>query len=486
MSISSLRKVPLDFQFQNYTENLSESSPHARIVVSRIRMIIVAIRFGRDYYINQSKLAKGERSERARSAMSSSSRPSSSLSQRSSCAGDEQRSGERQVSHELERFEAVSLHSSLPRRCCSDLRTSPHFAINPLLHLEVARSSVSDESATTTTTTTSSEEKNVVDHGMGVEEPITPRYNPDNNREGSPGDRDSGMFSTGSLDSEIGSERDYWRRLCRLENADQISSVGGRKFWITAHKYHTFGGIRLQSQRPDLGEDPEDLDDLDDESVSDDAIARADHAPELVRFKFQTFGGIRRSRRFDGKRTRLKLRTPLKAAGKGQDSSRRTWPEESVDEEKRCSTSSAFEESDWQDQETDVVNPAEIDGFGSVGENNVFRMRRRSAARRKKATPSSLPSVAGKIIMDKFLRDVSRRRKAGAFSDNVATSRRRKSASRGRREVPGEDVDGGLEKSASKKNSSESWKSSQRERKNGSKRRRDEMSVRSLSEVTIW
>ncbi|XP_011134914.1 uncharacterized protein LOC105180520 isoform X2 [Harpegnathos saltator] len=54
-------------------------------------------RFGRDYYINQSKTAKGERPERARSAMSSSSRPSSSLSQRSSCAGDEQRERQGEV-----------------------------------------------------------------------------------------------------------------------------------------------------------------------------------------------------------------------------------------------------------------------------------------------------------------------------------------------------------------------------------------------------
>ncbi|XP_032673877.1 uncharacterized protein LOC116845390 isoform X3 [Odontomachus brunneus] len=54
-------------------------------------------RFGRDYYINQSKVASGERSERARSAMSSSSRPSSSLSQRSSCAGDEQRERQDEV-----------------------------------------------------------------------------------------------------------------------------------------------------------------------------------------------------------------------------------------------------------------------------------------------------------------------------------------------------------------------------------------------------
>ncbi|XP_014473115.1 PREDICTED: uncharacterized protein LOC106743619 isoform X2 [Dinoponera quadriceps] len=54
-------------------------------------------RFGRDYYINQSKVSSGERSERAKSAMSSSSRPSSSLSQRSSCAGDEQREQQDEV-----------------------------------------------------------------------------------------------------------------------------------------------------------------------------------------------------------------------------------------------------------------------------------------------------------------------------------------------------------------------------------------------------
>ncbi|KAL6256395.1 hypothetical protein P5V15_012508 [Pogonomyrmex californicus] len=48
-------------------------------------------RFGRDYYINQSKAASGERQERTRSMSSMSSRPSSSLSQQSSCAGDEQR-----------------------------------------------------------------------------------------------------------------------------------------------------------------------------------------------------------------------------------------------------------------------------------------------------------------------------------------------------------------------------------------------------------
>lgn len=97
-------------------------------------------RFGRDYYINQSKAASGERQEQAiRSTMSStmSSRPSSSLSQRSSCTGDEQREQQQVSHHELEQFEAASLRDSLPRQRCRDPLASAHFAINPLLHLKL-------------------------------------------------------------------------------------------------------------------------------------------------------------------------------------------------------------------------------------------------------------------------------------------------------------------------------------------------------------
>lgn len=441
-------------------------------------------RFGRDYYINQSKVASGEQSERARSAMSSSSRPSSSLSQRSSCAGDEQR--ERQVSHELERFEASSLHSSLPRRRCRDPRASSHFAINPLLHLEVAQSPVSDESntsaassAVTTAAPSFPEGKNVADLRrlwIEVEEPIMSQYSHDS-REGSPGDRDSGMCSIGSRDSEVGSERDRWRRLCSPENGDQISSVGGRKFWTIAHKYHTFGGIKIQLERSaeDL-EDLENLDDLDDEP--DGRLAQSDHAPEFVRFKYQTFGGIKKSRRI-----RPRLRIPSKVTGKSHGSSSRVQPERSAGEERpehllcssslEPSTSSAFEESDWQDEEDDVVDD-----------------RVATATRRKNANSSSLTSAADKIIMDKFLRDVSKRRKASAFSDNVAMSRGRRIKSRRRREISEEGADGKLEKSTSGSNgkSSESLKGSRRarERKNDSKRRCDKMDVRSLSDVTIW
>lgn len=439
--------------------------------------------------------------------MSSSSRPSSSLSQRSSCAGDEQR--ERQVSHELEQFEAASLHCSLPRRRCRDPRASSHFAINPLLHLEVDARSTSasdnsnatratDSSATTTTTTAAETEgKNRADlRGLWVEEPSPPRYN---DCEGSPGD--SGMCSIGSRDSELGSERDRWRRVYRLEDGDQISSVGGRRFYTTGYKYHTFGGIWT---RP--AEDLKDLDDFDDESASlDDRLTQSDRAPEFTGFKFQTFGGIKRSRRrIDGKRIRLKPPIPFKLAGsRSRDSPKRTA--RSADEEQlvRCcsslerfesfehSTSSALEKSDWQDEEDDVANVVlGLQSSGSTARDgsrrNVVRMKRRISSRRKNAN-----APAGEIIMDKFLKDVSSRRKVYAFGDKVATSQRRRF--RRRREIPEEGVDENLEKPTTGNNegsleSSEGWKGSRRARgrKDDNKRRRDNLDVRSLSDVTIW
>ncbi|XP_076666656.1 uncharacterized protein LOC143368149 isoform X3 [Andrena cerasifolii] len=89
-------------------------------------------RFGRDYYINDSRASSNEKGRR--SAASTSSRPSSSLSQRSSSTGADQ---EHQVSYQLEKFEAASLRGSLSRRTYRDPYSSPHFAINPLLRMDL-------------------------------------------------------------------------------------------------------------------------------------------------------------------------------------------------------------------------------------------------------------------------------------------------------------------------------------------------------------
>lgn len=557
--------------------------------------IFLLHRFGRDYYINQSKAASGERSERARSAMSSmSSRPSSSLSQQSSCAGDEQH--ERQVSHdELEQFEAASLRGSLPRRCCRDSRASSHFAINPLLHLESAsdqschgervenlvgndirtmypeeresrkedakdgrgsknssnigisfekKEDVLEESLEVGTDSSTDWNRPWDEGSVDREEPIVPRYD---NRAGSPsdrddrdpGDRDSGMCSIGSRDSE-NSERDRWRRLYRVMDNDrpgsneQISSVGGRKFWTTGG-YHTFGGIRIQPKKT------EDLDDdFEDESASPEDPVE-DYSPEFARLKFQTFGGIKRSRRINSRRIpnyrRIRLRPILPEAApvvRGVEDGRDfVETEESanlhsnsgncdqptnLNHSMNCegfasfehSTSSTFEESDWQDEENSVMNDRMSTGYAQIGRNrnrtSAFRMspmtKRRNLLRKKNINSSSLRSLpneddewedeidcaSDEIIMNKFLKDVSKRRKSYVLNDDYVAARERETKS-GHQGILEDSEKLGKSITRSAERNLESSKKSRLEGKSDDKRREvmcEKLYVRSLSDVTMW
>lgn len=554
-------------------------------------------------------MAGGERQERARSAMSSmSSRPSSSLSQQSSCAGDEQH--ERQVSHDkLEQFEAASLRDSLPRQCCRDPRASSHFAINPLLHLESAsdRSCYGDgeqaenlvgndirmmypeerestkEDARDDRGSKNSVESNVgaifereendyvlvenleVDMNSGrsmptdwnqpwddreesvdreSEEPIVPRYD---NRAGSPGDRDdrdlgdhdSGMCSIGSRDSES-SERDRWRRLYRIADNDhpgsseQISSAGGRKFWTTGgYKYHTFGGIKIQQKMEEFD------DDFEDESPTLEDPFEG-HSPEFAKFKFQTFGGIKRSRKVDSRRIpnyrRIRLRPILPEAAsvvRSEDNRDFVETEGSANPElyfnvnsesdqptnlKRStsfegfasfehSTSSNFEESDWQDEENNVTNNRVSMRYAQIGRNrnrtSAFRMssmtKRRNLIHKKNINSSSLWSLpneddewqdeidytSDEIIMNKFLKDVSRRRKACAFNDDDVTARRKETRIGRHREVlEGDSEKLGKSLSRNTERNLESSKESQQEGNDGERCKK--LYVRSLSDITIW
>lgn len=528
-----------------------------------------------------------------------SSRPSSSLSQQSSYAGDEQH--ERQVSHdELEQFEAASLRGSLPRRCCRDPRASSHFAINPLLHLESAsdRSRHGDgeraenligndvrmifpeerestkEDARDDGGSKSFAESNVgaiferdeddrvlaesleidtdprklapadwnrprdgsADHE--AEEPIVPRYD---NRAGSrsdrddrdPGDHDSGMCSIGSHDSETS---DRWRQLYRIANNDrpggdeQISSIGGRRFWTTGgYKYHTFGGIRIQ---PKKTEDPDD--DLEDESASPEDTFE-DRSLEFAKLKFQTFGGIKRGRRIDGRRIpnyrRIRLRPilPEVASAVAESSDNLVETEGSANLELHSnvdrsgnydqptssssfegfasfehSTSSTFKESDWQDED-DVTNDRISTEYAQIGRNrnrtNAFRTKRRNLIRKKNVNSLSLWSLpneddewqdeidcaSDEIIMNKFLKDVSRRRKAYAFNDVAAQGRGMRSG-RHRKVLEEDSNNEKLRKSISRnaERNLESSKECQQEGKSDDKGQYKKLYVRSLSDVTIW
>lgn len=567
-------------------------------------------RFGRDYYINQSKAASGERQEQAtRSTMSSmSSRPSSSLSQRSSCTGNEQR--EQQVSHhELEQFEAASLRGSLPRRRCRDPLASPHFAINPLLHLKLVsdrlchdddnnnnnqriknviqneqknnhedsesmiEDATRDQRFRNVEATVDREKNNYIlaenlktDFGKCIspdwnqfwndregninqeaEEPIVPRY--DINREGlldnrndhDPGDHDSGI---GSRDSVI-SDRNRWRRLYRVadnnrhDGGEQISLIGGRRFWTTGgYKYHTFGGIRI---RPRKKEDP---DDLEDESTSLPEDQFMDRPLEFEKLKFQTFGGIKRSRRIDGSKIpnyrRIRLR-PILSEAASADIDKNMYRDRMVTEKStnfelysninrlesfdrlanlnrstsferfasfEHSTSSTFEESDWQDEE-DIANDR-ISSRHDVGRNRTtafkmsYAMKCRNSFRKKNVNSSSflsleneddewqdeVNSISDENIMNKFPNDISKKRKTYAFSDDNVARREREMRSRRYREIFEENNGRKLEKLINRntKKSLDSSKKLRRaqEQKSDDNRRYRKLNVRSLSDVTIW
>lgn len=562
-------------------------------------------RFGRDYYINQSKVASGERQEQVtKSTLSSiSSRPSSSLSQRSSCTGNEQR--EQQVSHhELEQFEAASLRSSLPRRRCRDPFASPHFAINPLLHLKL----VSDQLPHDNDDDDNQQVKNIVenerinedresiiedttrdqrfrnvgaiidrkgnnvlaedleidtsferisanwnefsnDHDANAdreaEEPIVPRY--DANRGGlsdhqdcDPGDHDSGI---GSRDSVI-SDRDRWRRLYRMtdnnhhDGSEQISSIGGRRFWTTGgYKYHTFGGIRIGPRKK------EDLDDLEDESTSPPVDEFADHPLEFAKLKFQTFGGIKKSRRIHGSKIpnyrRIRLRPILpevaSAAPNADQRCDRVVMKKSRNFElysnidhlgsldrlansnrstsfegfASCehSTSSTFEESDWQDEEDNVAD-YQVSSGHDIGRNRTAAFKTNSAKyrnpiRKENVHLSSLlslenednewqdesfHSISNENIKNKCPNDISKKRKIYAFSDDNVARRGRETRSRRYREIFEEGNDRKLEKLINrntKKNLNSSKKLRAQEEKSNDKRHR-KLDERSLSDVTIW
>lgn len=535
---------------------------------------------------------------------SMSSRPSSSLSQQSSCTGDEQH--ERQVSHdELEKFEAASLRGSLPRRCCRDSRASSHFAINPLLHLESAsdrsrhgdgeraenlvgndvqtiypeeRERAEEDARDDRGSKNSSnvgiiferkENSYVLEENREIgtdsprdwnrddregsmnregEEPIVPRYDnragsPNDRDDRDPGDRDSGMCSIGSRDSES-SERDRWRRLYRVTDNDRpgsngsISSVGGRKFWTTGgDKYHTFGGIKI---RPKKTEDLDD--DFEDESTEDPIENPVEnYTPEFARLKFQTFGGIKRSRKVDSRRIpnyrRIRLRPILpeaasvvRGAEDGRDfvetegsanlhsnSENRDQPtnlNRSTNLEGFASfehsTSSTFEESDWQDEESSVMN-------GRISYAQIGRSRNRTSAvgmspmtkrrnqlRKKNVNSSSLRSLpneddewedeidcaSDEIIMNKFLKDVSRRRKAYVLNDDYVAAREGGMRS-GHREILENINSEKLKKSITgdTERNLESPKKSRQEEKGDDKRREvacEKLRVRSLSDVTMW
>ncbi|XP_031831343.2 uncharacterized protein LOC116426488 isoform X3 [Nomia melanderi] len=315
-------------------------------------------RFGRDYYINDSRAASNEKGRR--SAASTSSRPSSSMSQGSSSTGADQ---EQQVSFQLEKFEEASLRGSLSRWTYRDPYSSPNFAVNPLLRMELDGSKPtstdcakehSTESVTTkrnsicwNETIVDEEEqvsrRNIKQHHINSfgksprihqDQPKTittslnldtaekVAYNPLYELSQSPpsfpkklklnrNSKDSGMYSieTDSQDLEDQKQVDDCKRLCSDDwSSDQILSSNGRRYWgYNGTKYHTFGGIK----NPLRSINDSDEDNFENE-INEPSNA---NIADFSKMKFQTFGGIKNSKT-EGKGIpmyrKIKLRSPLK------------------------------------------------------------------------------------------------------------------------------------------------------------------------------
>lgn len=330
-------------------------------------------RFGRDYYINEAKFPKGH-SVGDNGFYTATSRPNSSLSQHSLSTGSDY---EQQVSQGLDRFEEASLWGSLSRRSYRGPEASPHFVTNPLVHLVVtdrndeksddpldrdSRSSregqsrldiveeknrtdlgesvnnATDSEICTNTCTKSAgresspvrDSKNVIDHPIEAKDlfaedinekaTINPLYDREAeilrfSRGLSPVDRDSGMYSIESVDLENCNleksnltchekSADTTTRLRYPGEGDEVGDNRGwigndRKYWtLESKKFQTFGGIKRRKRWSWIDQGDEDSDDDDVTVVRDrEDFQNSSDADFFAGRKFQTFGGIKNNGR---------------------------------------------------------------------------------------------------------------------------------------------------------------------------------------------
>ncbi|XP_076762748.1 uncharacterized protein LOC143430385 isoform X3 [Xylocopa sonorina] len=442
--------------------------------------------FSRDYYINDSKATGSEKGRR--SAASTSSRPSSSLSQGSSSTGMADQ--DQQVSFQLEQFEEASLRGSLSRRTYRDPHSSPHFAINPLLRMDLDQSAESadcfyksielpnekpfssesnhrGEARSLENARENEEEANEyetvpderdIDHfsvnGRNDESlrsdndtleeanddsfalsdssskvAYNPLYKPQGN-DMKP-DNDSGMYSveTNDLEGNKGEDQDSWKRLWvnDWQNSainEQILFSHGRKYWnFNGYKYHTFGGIKCN-----LIENVEDSDE-------DNLQMEAHTVPfDFSNFKYQTFGGIKRGKKIDGRGIPMYRKVTLRSSMRSYKNSKRVRSPQSDpvlpykngmnNESNGNFDSLSIERTNYQNDDYE--------------ENDKNATRKNSNSKRSKRKPKTIVSASYRstsdddwqdedvhapdnVIMQKFLKDASRKVKSRSNTDNEST-----------------------------------------------------------------
>lgn len=290
-----------------------------------------------DCYTNDSKPSANNKGRRSSGFSTSTSRPSSSLSQRSSFNGIADQ--DQQVSFQLEKFEEASLRGSLSRWTYRDPYSSSNFAVNPLLRMELDDAESADRVHENLKDRNESlslgkgdgekvvETNEITDNDIEDVNEITEEM--EEIRDGSvivhdlegisnnlKSDRDSGMSSVDTSDLNVNKRRDYcWRRLWRIDDHvfqnvrdEQIVSLNGRRYFNSNgyNKYNTFGGIKKNAL----------IEELDDSDEDNSRLDRSDELfdpGEFSGFKFQTFGGIKGSKRVDRRGILMYRRVTLRS-----------------------------------------------------------------------------------------------------------------------------------------------------------------------------
>ncbi|XP_043792093.1 uncharacterized protein LOC122714646 isoform X7 [Apis laboriosa] len=443
-------------------------------------------RFGRDYYVNGSVNEKGRRSSdnpgsagdcytndskpsvnnkgrRSSGFSTSTSRPSSSLSQRSSFNGIADQ--DQQVSFQLEKFEEASLRGSLSRWTYRDPYSSSNFAVNPLLRMELDASAesadrVHENVKNRNEISLGNDDRDVkrekVMEGEMSEREIMDRedineilqeiedirngsvgkvnYDPLHDLEGNnnlKSDRDSGMSSVDTNDLKVNrrkQDQDCWRRLWiddfQYVKNEQIVSLNGRRYFNSnGYKYNTFGGIKK-----DLSIDDLDCDSDEDNSKPDRSDEFFDPG-EFSGLKFQTFGGIKGSKKVDRRGILMYRRVTLRSSirnGKNLKGMRTSQSDSLLQEKDRITEDTLSNEDRRTDYQSD--NSEEKDASEKYLDKKPRRKCNKFCKRQPRIVYSSSSStdddwqdeeveLPNKTMMQKFLKDASKKMKSNSDND---------------------------------------------------------------------
>ncbi|XP_043792088.1 uncharacterized protein LOC122714646 isoform X3 [Apis laboriosa] len=416
-----------------------------------------------DCYTNDSKPSVNNKGRRSSGFSTSTSRPSSSLSQRSSFNGIADQ--DQQVSFQLEKFEEASLRGSLSRWTYRDPYSSSNFAVNPLLRMELDASAesadrVHENVKNRNEISLGNDDRDVkrekVMEGEMSEREIMDRedineilqeiedirngsvgkvnYDPLHDLEGNnnlKSDRDSGMSSVDTNDLKVNrrkQDQDCWRRLWiddfQYVKNEQIVSLNGRRYFNSnGYKYNTFGGIKK-----DLSIDDLDCDSDEDNSKPDRSDEFFDPG-EFSGLKFQTFGGIKGSKKVDRRGILMYRRVTLRSSirnGKNLKGMRTSQSDSLLQEKDRITEDTLSNEDRRTDYQSD--NSEEKDASEKYLDKKPRRKCNKFCKRQPRIVYSSSSStdddwqdeeveLPNKTMMQKFLKDASKKMKSNSDND---------------------------------------------------------------------